>query len=138
MSAGAISALFRVRPGYSLLEVIVVVAILGVAATVSGPSITRMIASQQARQVVRGLATDFGALRAQAFINSRSYDADAIQSVLSEDTPEFWQVIVQDSVSLSGNGYCTPGTIDIRSPSGRAWAVQVSEGACELTGLNGV
>lgn len=138
MSARALCALIRTRQGYSLLEVMVVVAILGVAATVSAPSITRMIASQQARQIVRGVATEFANLRAQAFIASQSYDAQTIQALLSEEAPLQWRVSVEDSVFISANGYCTAGRLSIQGPSGRRWSVGVNEGDCTLTGLGGV
>ena len=89
---GSGRALRRARAGYSLMEVLIVVAILGVAATLSAPSISRMIAGQQARQVVRSLVTEFGAIRADAFIQSQSFDADAISSRLSEHAPDGWRV----------------------------------------------
>lgn len=132
MATGLSRALSRTRAGYSLLEVMVVVAILGVAATLSGPSIARMISAQQAQQVVRGLATEFGAIRSDAFIGSVAYDADALRQRLSDATPQGWLVDVEESVSLSANGYCTSGSIQLRDATLRQWLLEVSEGNCEL------
>jgi prepilin-type N-terminal cleavage/methylation domain-containing protein len=132
MATGLLRALSRTRAGYSLLEVIVVVAILGVAATLSGPSIARMISAQQAQQVVRGLATEFGAIRSDAFIGSVAYDADALRQRLSDAAPQGWVVDVEESVSLSASGYCSPGLVQIISPAGRSWALFVAEGDCAL------
>lgn len=126
------------RPGYSLLEVMVVVAILGVAATLSGPSITRMIAGQQAQQVVRGLITEFGAMRADAFLRSTPYDADMMSARLSATTPEGWDVQVDESASLAASGYCTPGAVYVYAPSGRRWSFQINRGDCEIRSSDGV
>lgn len=124
--------LTRSQAGYSLLEVIVVVAILGLAATLSTPSLLRMIAAQQAQQVVRGLVTEFGVLRAEAFIQNTALTAEALEERLSRAAPADWTLQVDDTVRLSGNGYCTAGAITVRSPSSRSWIIQVSEGGCEL------
>ena len=133
MIQGLGRALSRTQAGYSLLEVIVVVAILGVAATLSGPSISRMITGQQARQVVRGLVTEFGAIRADAFVRSESYDAAAIQARLSERAPSDWRVDVNDALSVTPSGYCTPGQLSVEAPNGRIWALQISQGDCLIT-----
>jgi type II secretory pathway pseudopilin PulG len=114
------------------MEVLIVVAILGVAATLSAPSISRMIAGQQARQVVRSLVTEFGAIRADAFIQSQSFDADAISSRLSEHAPDGWRVIVDEGLRLAASGYCTPGRISIEGPDGRNWDLQVAQGDCAI------
>ena len=132
MMRGSGRALRRARAGYSLMEVLIVVAILGVAATLSAPSISRMIAGQQARQVVRSLVTEFGAIRADAFIQSQSYDADAISSRLSEHAPDGWRVIVDQGLRLAASGYCTPGRISIEGPDGRNWDLQVAQGDCAI------
>jgi len=125
-------ALLQSRPGYSLLEVMVVVAILGIAVTLSGPSVSSMIAGQQARQVVRGLVTDVGAIRAEAFIESRSVQSDAIQARLLDKAPDGWRLETSQEVAVSPSGYCTPGRIIVESPGGRRWNLQVSEGACAI------
>lgn len=132
MGRQLVHVLTRTRTGYSLLEVIVVVAILGLAATVSTPSLLRMIASQQAQQVVRGIVTEFGALRAEAFIQNTVFTAEALEERLSLAAPADWTLQVDDSVMLSGNGYCSAGSITVQSPSARRWTIQVNEGDCEL------
>ena len=133
MTRGLARVLARSRAGYSLLEVLVVVAIMGIAATLSGPSISRMIESQQARQTVRAVVTGFGALRADAFIQSQPYDADALSAQLTAAAPEAWQVRVAESVRLAASGYCTPGLIEIAAPDGRSWFLQVAQGDCTLS-----
>lgn len=133
MTQGLARVLARSRAGYSLLEVLVVVAIMGVAATLSGPSVSRMIESQQARQTVRAVVTGFGALRADAYIQSRPYDADTLSARLTAAAPEAWQVRVSDSVMLAASGYCTPGLIEISSPDGRRWLLRVAQGDCTLS-----
>jgi prepilin-type N-terminal cleavage/methylation domain-containing protein len=138
MTCGLKRALCSVRAGYSLLEVIVVVAILAIAATVSGPSIGRMITSQQAQNVVRGVATEMGALRAEAFLSSTRFNAQEAQGRLSQSAPSDWLIEVEDSVSIGPGGYCTPGAVVLISPSGRRWALSVSEGTCDIRGVGSI
>lgn len=137
MTMGYAVTLFRIRAGYSLLEVIVVVAILGVAATLSGPSLSRMIAAQQTKQVVRGLTTELGALRAEAFMRNTPLTSQTLQSRLGQTLPEEWSVLVDDSVEMSANGYCTPGRIELHNAAGRMWGFDVGEGTCQLSSVTG-
>lgn len=132
MTRGLNRALCSVRAGYSLLEVIVVVAILGVAATVSGPSIGRMITSQQAQQVVRGVATEMGALRAKAFLSSRSLSAEDVQTQLDAHIPSDWRIEVGETLRVASSGYCTGGEVRLVAPSGRLWMFEVSDGDCAI------
>jgi general secretion pathway protein H len=132
MIGGLSRALCRLRAGYSLLEVIVVVAILGIAATVSGPSIGRMISAQQAQQVVRGVAAEMGALRAEAFLNNTALSADDVQTRLDAHIPPDWRIEVDETLYLASSGYCTGGGVVLFAPSGRRWAFDVSEGDCAL------
>lgn len=133
MSLAPGRALHAVRAGYSLLEVIVVVAILAVAATLSGPSIGRMISSQQAQQVVRGVATEMSALRARAFLNSTAFNAEDVQAHLDAHIPSDWRIEVDEGLRVATSGYCTAGQVRIIAPSGRLWVFVVSEGDCEVT-----
>lgn len=133
MTLGLNRALCCVRAGYSLLEVIVVVAILGIAATVSGPSIGRMISGQQAQQVVRGVATEMGALRAEAFLSSKSLSAEDVQARLDAHIPSDWRIEVDENLHLASSGYCTGGGVVLIAPAGRRWTFDVSEGDCALT-----
>jgi prepilin-type N-terminal cleavage/methylation domain-containing protein len=132
MSAGLKRARLGVRSGYSLLEVIVVVAILGIAATASGPSIARMIATQQAQQVVRGVATEMGALRAEAFLNSTPLRSQDIQTRLDAHIPSDWRIVVDDTLHIAASGYCSAGGVVIFSSAGRRWAFEVASGDCEV------
>ena len=132
MTGGLSRALLAVRAGYSLLEVIVVVAILGIAATLSGPSIGRMITGQQAQQVLRGVATEMGALRAEAFLNNVALTADDVQTRLEAHIPSDWRIEVDETLHLASSGYCTGAGVAIIAPAGRRWAFDVSEGDCAL------
>lgn len=134
MTRGLRSALLRVRAGYSLFEVLVVVAIMGIAATISGPSISRMITAQQAKQVVRGIVTEFGAIRAEAFTQSISYSAEDIEAQLMDATPVGWSVQVSEAANMTASGYCTPGFLSVSSRTGRQWVITISEGDCSLVG----
>ncbi|WP_430430715.1 pilus assembly FimT family protein [Oceanicaulis sp.] len=132
MTGGLSRTLLAVRAGYSLLEVIVVVAILGIAATLSGPSIGRMITSQQAQQVVRGVTTEMGALRAEAFLSSASLSAQDVQTRLDAHIPPDWRIEVDEALRVASSGYCTGGVVRLVAPSGRLWTFEVSDGDCAM------
>ena len=116
--------------GYSLLEVIVVVAILGLAATISGPSIGRMVEQHEAQRVVRSLQTDLSGLRLEAFTQSRSFESVDIQTRLEDGLPVNWEVEVNESLTFNSSGACLPGDITLQSPTSRRWTINVRKGDC--------
>jgi len=60
------------RPGYSLLEVVTVVAIIAVAVTLSTPNMLRMMERQAAQGVVRSLDITLLRLRREALSSGRA------------------------------------------------------------------
>lgn len=124
------------RAGYSLLEIIVVVAILGLAATLSGPSIGRMIAQQELRQVTRSVQADFSALRVTAFIETKTYSADDIYQSLNTDLPEGWSVRASEDLKIRSSGTCQGGRIDVLGPGNRTWPLNIRSGDCFISGAD--
>ena len=118
------------RPGYSLLEILVVLAILGAAAALSGPSVARMIDRYEAQAVVRSAEARLGELRLTAFTRSRPYTAEEIQAELNQVIAAGWSVDAPDTLAINASGYCTGGELVLVEPSGRAWRRTLSEGEC--------
>jgi type II secretory pathway pseudopilin PulG len=116
-----------------LLEIVVVVAILGLAAALSAPSVGRMVARQQAQEAVRSVSTELAALRVEAYLAAASIDAETTRARLDAVLPERWEVSVEPGLRFSASGYCAPGVVTVFEPSGRAWRLQVAEGDCTVS-----
>jgi len=124
------------RPAYSLLEVIVVVAILGTVVALTGPSVSRMVARQQVQETIRGVITDLGELRAKAYVQRVDYSASDVRQVITQSLPALWSVEVDPDLFYRSTGYCHGGTFSLIEPSGNVWAFEIEDGVCEIRAQN--
>ena len=124
------------RPGYSLLEIIVVVAILGLAASVSVPSVGRMVEAQQAREVVGDVRSRLNGVRMQAFTTSKRFDADAVRSELENGLAVGWYTEVSETLVFRGSGTCSEGIVSVVNERGRRWRLSVANGNCAVSLIN--
>ncbi len=107
------------RPGYSLLEVILALAVAALAASLAVPSMLRMIDSWQDRAVVREVVREMGNLRAGAVLSRTGLPRDAIEDALSAAIPDGWELSVSEGFAISPAGLCGAGRIALVSPRGR-------------------
>lgn len=118
------------REGYSLLEILVVLAILGLAAALSGPSVTRMIERYEAQSVVRIVEGRVSEMRLRAFLRSSPLTGEEIEAQLNEISAEGWSISVPETMTINASGYCTGGELVLQEPAGRTWRRTLSEGEC--------
>lgn len=120
------------RPGYSLLEVIAVVAIIAVAVTLSAPNMLRLMERQAAQGVVRSLDITVLQLRREALSSGRGYAHDETAARLQAGLEPGWRLALSRTVAFTAAGYCPGGTAELTSPEGRAYTVSLAEGACAI------
>ncbi|OAB56161.1 hypothetical protein AY599_28055 [Leptolyngbya valderiana BDU 20041] len=135
---GRPAALSTARPGYSLLEVLIVVALLGLVVAISGPSLTRMIERQQAQQTLRAGAAVLSEMRVEAFVSGTDRSGAAIQRRLDEVLAPGWSSEAPEGLVFRRSGYCDGGEVRMIEPSGRAWLVSIAEGDCEIADVRPV
>lgn len=124
------------RHGYSLIEVVVALAIAALSVSLATPSILRMIDGWQDRSVVRELIRDMGNLRAEAALARTGQAGTAIQAELSASLPSGWQLHVSDGFEIRPAGLCTAGQLQLVSPRGRVVALQNTQPSCQLALVN--
>ena len=122
------------QAGYSLLEVLIAIAILALAIAMSIPSMTSLLERNQARQAFaavnvwltdqRTLARTSGAMMAWAEGASPAHDADM---------PQGWSASTLDPARIYPSGACAPMRIQILSPRQRVWERAVTPDQCRVT-----
>lgn len=119
--------------GYSLLEVVVVVAIVAVSMTLSSPSLIRMIERTEARNVLKSIDVTMTDMRVESYSRAQSLTSEAIRQRLQAEMPEDWNVVVGEELSMSARGFCSGGSLVVTSPDAREFAYQLNAGRCLLS-----
>jgi len=125
--------MMRLRPGYSLFEVIVVVAILAVASAVATPSLIRTLERQEAHATVRSAARILAELRVEAVASAAPVRAEAIRERLEAAMPPGWSVSLSGEPAFDATGICEGGRLVITSARGRRWGFSLEPGPCRPT-----
>ncbi|MEP3071945.1 prepilin-type N-terminal cleavage/methylation domain-containing protein [Maricaulis sp.] len=120
------------RAGYTMLEVVVVVAIVAVALTVSTPALIRMIEQQRVQSVLRGIDIGLTDLRAASQIDARVIDAGEAEAALAADLPVGWYILVDEAVTFSPAGVCNGGRLQVTTPRGREYVFSLARRTCSL------
>lgn len=123
------------RAGYSLLEVLIVVALLGLAVAISGPSLGRMVERQQTQQTLRAGAAALSQLRVDAYLSGVDLRSDAVQERLDAALAPGWTSDVPAELTFRHSGYCRGGEVRVFEPGGRAWLISVADGDCHIAAV---
>ncbi len=107
------------RSGYTLIEVVIAVAIAATVIALSAPSLIRSIERAQERQIIAGVISTVNDLRAQSVLDSRDMDSETLTANLRDVLPEGWVLRVPEGFQLSRAGFCTGGEIRLETPRAR-------------------
>lgn len=122
------------RAGYTLIEVVIAVAIAASVIALSAPSLIRSIERAQERQIIAGVISTLNDLRAQSVLDSRDMDSETVTASLQDVLPDGWAVRVPDEFQLSRAGFCTGGDIRLETPRARMVMLsQRPQTPCALT-----
>ena len=126
----------RAQKGFSLVEMIVTLAIMGLALSVSAPPIMRLLDAADFRNDVNALARDFESLRVRAFLAGRDmmFDPEApgaaplptAQALAGEG----WR-FAGDRLLATRLGVCLGGAVVASAPDGRMATITVAAPDCD-------
>ena len=119
--------------GYSMLEVIVVVAIMATAVTLAAPSLGRMVERYEAQAVLNGIDRRLLELRVLSATEARAFNSGQINQFLQDDLANGWRVTVSDNVQFSSYGICTGGRLNVLRSDGREMTFSLDRGDCFIS-----
>jgi prepilin-type N-terminal cleavage/methylation domain-containing protein len=139
--------------GFSLFELLIVLALIGMAAAVFGPSLFNQIDAARERSTRDQVLSQITALAAIAQREGSAYamgapkpDDPVMPGVKAGEVfnpaaldvqakrieiPEGWKVIVERPIYFSANGYCSGGRFEIVAPSGVTEAFAIAAPFCD-------
>lgn len=120
------------RAGYTMLEVVVVVAIMATALSLATPAFIRMIEQQRVQTVLRGVNLGLTEIRATSQLESRPIDAVEIETRLAQDLPVQWYVSVDETVGFSAAGTCGGGSLLVTTPARREYSFSLADRTCTI------
>ncbi len=115
------------QKGFTLLELLVVLVIIGMAASFSGPRLWKLYAKAQERAVIQNFASSLQSLRMDILHSGRSLEIAAVsESAINENTqlpalPDGWVLQKSTSLRLLSTGATNGGSFEFRSPSEKQW-----------------
>lgn len=115
-----------------MLEVVVVVAILATALSLSTPAFIRMIEQQRVQSVLHGVDRDLTSLRVTSQTEARAIGAAEAEAFLARDLPLGWYVAVGENVAFSPAGTCDGGELRVTTPDQREYAFDLAHRTCGL------
>jgi len=115
------------QKGFTLLELLVVLVIIGMAASFSGPQLWKQYTKAQERAVIQNFASSLQALRMELLHSGRSLEIAAVsESAINENTqlpalPEGWILQKSTPLRLLSTGATNGARFEFRSPSEIHW-----------------
>ncbi|AZU03110.1 hypothetical protein X907_0563 [Glycocaulis alkaliphilus] len=127
----------RLRPGYSLLEVLIAVAIIALAAGMAVPGLLGGLEAREASGYFRTAEARLRALRMEAALDARAIQLeDADLNAALPPPGQGWSLAATGQLAISPAGRCLEGEVPVHlvlsAPGGRSWARLARGSECVL------
>lgn len=113
----------REARGFTLLELLVVMTVVGLVAAMVGPNLQKMVGAVDRSTRRDGLVADIGSLGYRAFVLGQSFELSerGMARILNDGSPVLavpsgWRVQVAAPIQFGFNGICSGGRVDLISP----------------------
>lgn len=125
--------------GFTLLELLVVLTVVGLVTALVAPNLGRLVGSMDRAVRRDGLVADIAALSFRAYSLGQGFelsqagfnlplrDGDPVLSV-----PSGWQVQVERPIRFGFNGLCSGGSLSVVSPDGVVEKFRLDPPACQI------
>lgn len=125
--------------GYTLLEMVVVLAILGLLVGLTAPALYRTYQSAMRQSQVEGALAQLGALGLTAYALGVSFElsADSVNQKLPNgrpllDLPAGWRLQVPKPVHFNFSGLCDGGALNLVAPDGTNHPITLEAPTCRV------
>lgn len=122
------------RAGYSLLEVLMAVALIALAAAVSFPAVISGFERYERRQALSQVRASLIDLRTRAVLDGRPVTLEADAALAAPSTlPEGWRAVLDDQLAVTAAGLCERTTgARLHAPRGRVTRLDIIAPGCDL------
>lgn len=128
----------RTPRGFTLIEMLVVMAVLGLASSVVLPGMWRMLQAAQARGNIADMEAAIASLPARRFFAATpaTLDRDSFAALVAP-LPAGWDVAIPTPVRFGTNGVCSGGTLTLSAPGGLVLNYRLAPLTCTIEALPG-
>lgn len=130
--------LFMQPRGFTLLEMLVVLALIGVMAGVALPNFSRFLESFSVRNQWAGVERELADLPYQVFVSGSPFQLDSVSAGNRlTSLPEGWRVEVASPILYRFSGWCEGGRLAVISADGERRDYQLASPTCSPTVIAG-
>jgi len=114
--------------GFTLLELLVVLVVMGMATAFAGPELWSSYEKGEERSVVRSYGDSILALRVEAFRSGKAITLSNAEerAQLGLSLPEGWSLEQASSFFLLPSGVTNGGTLTLTSPAAHSWKLTIT------------
>lgn len=126
----------RMPRGFTLIEMLVVMAVLGLASSVVLPGMWRMLEAARARGDIADMEAAIASLPARRFFAATpaTLDRDSFAALVAP-LPEGWDLAVPSPIRFATNGVCSGGELTLSAPGGLVLRYRLAPLTCAMEAL---